>query len=250
MSTLSGTKIKDKFGNLLHIEGGVDSSTLRNIEDGTGDVTALKVSTTKAGFSTAPATDDNEGTALLLNTSNEIVKRELGADAFINTSFLTARASAATQSTTSSFAAVALSTSFSNTATHRAYRSGDSVATVASAGTMTIATDGLYEIHSGIQLSGINVSGTSNSIELALTLNGTNGTSDALAKHIYAPTAQLVLDPVAISSHITLNCIQFFSANDVLRLMVKHTGAGGNIMGIPSSGSVPNGTFVMIRKLT
>ena len=250
MASLSGQKIKDKFGNLLQIDGGSDSSSLRTIEDGAGNVTALKVSKSKAGFSTAPDTDDNEGTALLINGSNEIVKRELGADAFTNTSFLTARASSATQATTTSFAAVALSTSFLNTAVNRAYRSGDSVATVASSGTMTIATDGLYEIHSGIQLSGVTVSGTSNSIELALTLNGTNGTSDALAKHIYAPTSQLVLDPVALSSHITLNCIQFFSANDVLRLMVKHTGGGGNIMGIPSSGAVPNGTFVMIRKLT
>ena len=249
MSTLSGTKIKDKFGNLLHIEGGVDSSALRNIEDGTGDVTALKVSTTKAGFSTAPATDSNETTALLLNTQNEIVKRDLGADAFVSTKFLTARASAATQSTTSSFANVALTTSFSNTATNTAYRSGDDVATVASAGTITLAQDGLYEIHAAIQLKTINVSGTSNSIELALTLNGTNGTSDALSKHIYAPTSQLN-DLANPSSHITLNCIQFFSSNDVLRLMAKHNGGGGVIMGIPSSGAVPNGTFVMIRKLT
>ena len=40
MSTLSGTKIKDKFGNLLHVEGGLTSST-KNVEDGTGDASAL-----------------------------------------------------------------------------------------------------------------------------------------------------------------------------------------------------------------
>lgn len=249
MASLSGQKIKDKFGNLLQIDGGSDSSSLRTIEDGAGNVTALKVSQSKAGFSTAPDTDSNEETALLINGSNEIVKRELGTDAFTSTKFLTARASSATQSTTTSFAAVALSTSFDNTATNRAYRSADDVATVNSAGTMTLPVDGVYEIHAGIQLKAVSVSGTSNSIEIALTLNGTNGSTDALSKHIYAPTSQLndLADP---SSHITLNCIQFFSANDVLRLMVKHNGGGGVVLGMPSSGAVPNGTFVMIRRIT
>lgn len=87
MSTLSGTKIKDKFGNLLHIEGGVTSTT-KNVEDGTGDATALKLSTTEVeingtqSYTAAPATDNTESTALLINGSNEVVKRELNAIAF------------------------------------------------------------------------------------------------------------------------------------------------------------------------
>lgn len=92
MSTLSGEKIKDKFGNLLHVEGGVTSTT-KNVEDGTGDATALKLSTTKVEingdftFTSAPATDNAEFTALLLNGSNDIVKRELDALAFTGQSF-------------------------------------------------------------------------------------------------------------------------------------------------------------------
>ena len=92
MSTLSGQKIKDKFGNLLHIEGGVTSTT-KNVEDGTGDATALKLSTTEVeingtqSFTAAPATDNTEATALLLNASNEVVKRELDAIAFSGQAF-------------------------------------------------------------------------------------------------------------------------------------------------------------------
>lgn len=87
MSTLSGQKIKDKFGNLLHVEGGVTSTT-KNVEDGTGDASALKLSTTKVevngtlDFTSAPSTDNTEETALLINASNEVVKRELGTAAF------------------------------------------------------------------------------------------------------------------------------------------------------------------------
>jgi hypothetical protein len=86
MSTLAGQKVKDKYGNLLQVEGGV-TTTLKNVEDGTGDVTALKLSTTAVGvsslaFNSAPTTDDTELTALLVNGSNNVVKRELNAVAF------------------------------------------------------------------------------------------------------------------------------------------------------------------------
>lgn len=87
MSTLSGTKIKDKFGNLLHVEGGLTSST-KNVEDGTGDASALKLSLTAVeingtqSFTAPPATDNAELTGLLINSSNQVVKRELTSNAF------------------------------------------------------------------------------------------------------------------------------------------------------------------------
>lgn len=91
MSTLAGQKIKDKYGNLLQVEGGV-TTTLKNVEDGTGDVTALKLSTTAVGvssltFNSAPSTDDSELTALFVDGSNNVVKRELNASAFSATTF-------------------------------------------------------------------------------------------------------------------------------------------------------------------
>ena len=86
MSTLAGQKVKDKYGNLLQVEGGV-TTTLKNVEDGTGDVTALKLSTTAVGvgsltFNSAPTTDDSELTGLFVDGSNNVVKRELNASAF------------------------------------------------------------------------------------------------------------------------------------------------------------------------
>jgi hypothetical protein len=87
MSTLSGQKIKDKFGNLLHVEGGITSTT-KDVEDGTGDASALKLSTTTVevdgtlNFTSAPSTDNSEQTALFINGSDNVVKRELGTSAF------------------------------------------------------------------------------------------------------------------------------------------------------------------------
>lgn len=91
MSTLAGQKIKDKYGNLLQVEGGV-TTTLKNVEDGTGDVTALKISTTAVGvgsltFNSAPSTDDSELTGLFVDGSNNVVKRELNASAFAASTF-------------------------------------------------------------------------------------------------------------------------------------------------------------------
>ena len=87
MATLSGTKIKDKFGNLLQVEGGITSAT-KDVEDGTGDASALKISTTTVeidgdlNFTTAPTTDNSEATALFIDGSDNVVKRELGTAAF------------------------------------------------------------------------------------------------------------------------------------------------------------------------
>jgi len=87
MATLSGTKIKDKFGNLLHVEGGITSTT-KNVEDGTGNASALKLSDDTVeidgdlNFTAAPTTDSSEATALLIDSSTNVVKRELGTAAF------------------------------------------------------------------------------------------------------------------------------------------------------------------------
>ena len=87
MATLSGEKIKDKFGNLLQVEGGITSAT-KDVEDGTGDASALKLSNDTVeidgtlNFTAAPTTDNTEETALLINGSDNVVKRELGTAAF------------------------------------------------------------------------------------------------------------------------------------------------------------------------
>ena len=88
MATLSGEKIKEKFGNLLQVEGGISSAT-RDVEDGLARVSALKLSETTVeidgtlNFTAAPATGNStEETALFIDGSNNVVKRELGTAAF------------------------------------------------------------------------------------------------------------------------------------------------------------------------
>ena len=91
MATLAGQKIKDKYGNLLHVEGGVTAS-LKDVEDGSGNATALSVSSSAVGvdalsFTTAPSVSTTELTALFLDGNNDVVKRELNASAFSATTF-------------------------------------------------------------------------------------------------------------------------------------------------------------------
>lgn len=89
MATLSGEKIKEKFGNLLQVEGGISSAT-KDVEDGLARVSALKLSETTVEidgdlkFTAAPTTDNSETTALLLDNSSppKTVKRELSSLAF------------------------------------------------------------------------------------------------------------------------------------------------------------------------
>jgi len=81
MATLAGQKIKDKYGNLLHVEGGANA-TVKAVEDGGGTATALSVSTDKVQvdalkFTTAPASGSS-ATALALDGNNDVVLVPVG----------------------------------------------------------------------------------------------------------------------------------------------------------------------------
>jgi hypothetical protein len=88
MATLSGQKVKDAFASLLKLSTNTATTTLKNVESGDGVTTALQIGTTKVGvngtleFPTVPATGSTEVDALLLNASNQVVKRTLNAAAF------------------------------------------------------------------------------------------------------------------------------------------------------------------------
>jgi hypothetical protein len=82
MATLSGTKVKDQFGNLLQVNGGVDG-TLSTVEDGNGNTSALKLSSTEVQLPSAgtkltgtPPNAASELTMLMVNSSNQMVTRE------------------------------------------------------------------------------------------------------------------------------------------------------------------------------
>lgn len=88
MATLSGNKVKDTYTSLLKLESNGVTSTLKTIEDGAGVDSALKLSTDTVevdgtlSFTTAPSTDSSELTCLLIDGSNNVVKRELDSVAF------------------------------------------------------------------------------------------------------------------------------------------------------------------------
>ena len=98
MGTLSGQRVKDAYTSLLKLESGTATSTTKVIEDGAGNDTALKLSTTKVevngtfAFSEAPTTGSTETAALFLDASNNIVRRTLGSAAFTSGASLTPQA--------------------------------------------------------------------------------------------------------------------------------------------------------------
>ena len=82
MATLAGTKVKDKYGNLLQVNGGVDG-TLKTVEGGDGTSTALKVSSTEVQLPSAgtkltgtPPNDTSVVKMIMLNGSNQVVTRD------------------------------------------------------------------------------------------------------------------------------------------------------------------------------
>lgn len=88
MATLTGSKVKDTYQSLLKLETGTASSTYKVVEDGQGNDTGLKVSTSGVEvealkFTTDPASSSSELTALVYDGSTKEVKvRDLSSNAF------------------------------------------------------------------------------------------------------------------------------------------------------------------------
>lgn len=95
MGTLSGQRVKDAYTSLLKLDTGTATSTTKVIEDGAGNDTALKLSTVKVevngtlGFTSAPTTGSTEISALFLDASNNVIRRNLGTAAFTSGASLT-----------------------------------------------------------------------------------------------------------------------------------------------------------------
>ena len=202
MSTLSGTKIKDKFGNLLHVEGGLTSST-KNVEDGTGDASALKLSTTEVeingtqSFTAAPATDNSELTALLVNGSNEVVKRELTANAFstdpIVPSRIIARQEADRSLTAGGPASQMGFAPIDNSNPDGSYQVGSTSPYTFATGSITVDEAGVYRIDIGFQFNAVSVSNTNvtttvlvNGAAIATALRSKSSTGLSMVSFYYA----------------------------------------------------------------
>ena len=202
MSTLSGTKIKDKFGNLLHVEGGLTSST-KNVEDGTGDASALKLSTTEVeingtqSFTAAPATDNSELTALLVNGSNEVVKRELTANAFSTDPIVPSRIIARQEADRSLTAGGPASdmgfAPIDNSNPDGSYQVGSTSPYTFATGSITVDEAGVYRIDIGFQFNAVSVSNTNvtttvlvNGAAIATALRSKSSTGLSMVSFYYA----------------------------------------------------------------
>lgn len=202
MSTLSGTKIKDKFGNLLHVEGGLTSST-KNVEDGTGDASALKLSTTEVeingtqSFTAAPATDNSELTALLVNGSNEVVKRELTANAFSTDPIVPSRIIARQEADRSLTAGGPASdmgfAPIDNSNPDGSYQVGSTDPYTFASGSITVDEAGVYRIDIGFQFNAVSVSNTNvtttvlvNGAAIATALRSKSSTGLSMVSFYYA----------------------------------------------------------------
>ena len=88
MASLSGSKIKDTFNLILKTATTALSGTKQSVQDGDGNNSALKLSTSDVEVAGAlsivpqPATSSTELTALLIATSGTVVTRELDTTAF------------------------------------------------------------------------------------------------------------------------------------------------------------------------
>jgi hypothetical protein len=88
MATLTGSKVKETYQSLLKLETGTASSTYKTVEDGQGNDTGLKISTTgievsALKFTADPSSSSSELTALVYDGSTKTVKvRDLSSSAF------------------------------------------------------------------------------------------------------------------------------------------------------------------------
>lgn len=88
MATLTGTKVKDTYQSLIKLESGTLSSTYKTVEDGSGNDSGLKISTSgvEVGalkFTSDPSSSSSELTALVYDGSTKEVKvRDLSSAAF------------------------------------------------------------------------------------------------------------------------------------------------------------------------
>lgn len=83
MATLAGEKVKDKFGELLKVENGNITGTLKTVEDGEGNSSALQLSSASVGIASGATlqipsvpTGTNMSQALFIDGSPKIIKQQ------------------------------------------------------------------------------------------------------------------------------------------------------------------------------
>lgn len=232
MATLSGNKVKDTYSSLLKLSSNSVTTTLKDVEDGSGTTSALKLSTTTVGvgalsFNSAPATDDAELTVLLVDGSNNVVKRELDASAFTPITVVFAnpmwvlRPSAYTLTASAATPTQSGVSNSSNSSSHEVNDSANHFQTSATTvGAVTVQKEGLVKI------------------DVNFILEVTSGNTDIIIDVAEKPSGGSAAIIQSITrSHVStgntavgFSLVRHVAANTDLYYTIRNTGGGAGLL--------------------
>ncbi len=223
MATLTGNKVKDTYQSLLKLETGTASSTYKVVEDGQGNDTGLKISTTgievsALKFTADPSSSSSELTALVYDGSTKTVKvRDLSASAFsggLSSAILVGRVS--TDFTIETNYSEPTLASVDNGNADNSYQFGPASDLELSpdAGTITVNTAGVYRVN----LSAHTATTTSNT---TITFKLLKDTTSLL--EIERPKAS------AGSYMDSFEHVEYFESGMVIKMSYKASGSGASL---------------------
>lgn len=231
MATLAGQKIKDKYGNILHVEGGV-TATLKDVEDGSGNATALKVSTAAVevdalSFASAPSESGSELTVLLVDGSNNVVQRELDASAFTPTTVVFAnpmwvlRPSAYTLTASAATPTQSAVSNSSNSSSHEVNDSANHFQTsTTTTGAVTVQQEGLVKIDVNFMLE-VTSGNTDVIIDVTEKPSGGSATLIQSITRSHASTG---------NTAIGFSLVRHVAANTDLYYTIRNAGGGAGLL--------------------
>ena len=172
MATFTGNKVKDTYQSLLKLASGTLSSTLKNVEDGLGNVSALKVGTAAVEvkellITDTPTVSSSENTVLVYDDTDKTVKvRELGETAFGDTGTVNAiyARTESTQTVTTTPTRISFN-SVLNTGASNSFQIGSSFSLADSNRNIVVSSDGGVRIEVALY-----VYFTNNNSSIAITL--------------------------------------------------------------------------------
>lgn len=223
MATLTGSKVKDTYQSLLKLETGTASSTYKTVEDGQGNDTGLKISTTgievsALKFTADPSSSSSELTALVYDGSTKTVKvRDLSASAFsggLSSAILVGRVS--TDFTIETNYSEPTLASVDNGNADNSYQFGPTSDLELSpdGGTITVNTAGVYRVNLSAHTATTNSNTT-------ITFKLLKDTTSLLEIERPKATAGSYMD--------SFEHVEYFESGMVIKMSYKASGSGASL---------------------
>lgn len=223
MATLTGSKVKDTYQSLLKLETGTASSTYKTVEDGQGNDTGLKISTTgievsALKFTADPSSSSSELTALVYDGSTKTVKvRDLSASAFsggLSSAILVGRVS--TDFTIETNYSEPTLASVDNGNADNSYQFGPTSDLELSPddGTITVNTAGVYRVNLSAHTATTNSNTT-------ITFKLLKDTTSLLEIERPKATAGSYMD--------SFEHVEYFESGMVIKMSYKSSGSGASL---------------------